>query len=55
MKMEANHLEGVEGLQREYDAKLDLQMSDYLKLEQEKLEMRKEKETRIAELKVRNE
>ena len=52
--MEANHLSDVEQLQKEYDAKLDLQMSDYLKLEQEKLEMRKEKEQQIAELQAEN-
>ena len=48
--METKHLGDVEQLQTEYDKKLDLQVSDYLKLEQEKLEMKKDYEKQIANL-----
>ena len=54
-KMEGNHLHEVEALQREYDTKLELQMSEYLRLEQEKLELRKDKERQIAEMTAENE
>lgn len=39
-KMEKNHLEAVEDLQEIYEKKIYVESSNYLKLEQEKLEMK---------------
>ena len=52
--MESKHLADVEQLQNEYDKKLDIQVSDYLKLEQEKLEMKKDYEKQIQNLQEEN-
>jgi hypothetical protein len=53
-KMEANHLGAVEELESVYERKLYVETGNYLKLEQEKLEMRRHYELRIAELKRQN-
>lgn len=53
-KMEANHLAAVEEIQGIYEKKLEAQGSDYLSLEQSKLEMKKHYEARIEELKRQN-
>ena len=50
-KMESNHLSAVEEIQEIYHKKLYAQGSDYLSLEQEKLEMKKHYENKIKELK----
>jgi len=46
-KMESNHLQAVEEIQDIYEKKLYAQGSDYLSLEQNKLEMKKYYENRI--------
>jgi hypothetical protein len=48
-KMEENHLNAVEETQELYDKKLKDQDSDYLNLEQEKLEMIKYYEQKIKD------
>lgn len=53
-KMEENHLKAVEDTQDTYKKKLDAQGSDYLSLEQSKLEMKKFYENKITELKRQN-
>lgn len=53
-KMEANHLQQVEEVQTLYEKKLYAQGSDYLSLEQSKLEMKKFYENKIADLKRQN-
>ena len=53
-KMEANHLQQVEEVQTLYEKKLYAQGSDYLSLEQSKLEMKKFYENKIADLKKQN-
>ena len=53
-KMEANHLAAVEDLEAVYERKLYIECGNFLKLEQEKLEMKKHYEQRIAELKRQN-
>ena len=53
-KMEQNHLQSVEKLQSVYEKKLYIENSNYLKLEQEKLEMIKYYEGKIAELQKQN-
>ena len=50
-KMEGNHLAAVEDLESVYERKLYIECGNFLKLEQEKLEMKKHYESRIAELK----
>lgn len=40
-KMEENHVAAVEDLEAVYERKLNVECGNYLKLEQEKLEMRK--------------
>ena len=50
-KMEANHLAAVEDLESVYERKLYIECGNFLKLEQEKLEMKKHYEARIQELK----
>ena len=50
-KMESNHLSAVEELQTIYEKKLYIEGSNYLKLEQEKLEMKNYYEQKISELK----
>ena len=49
--MESNHLGAVEEIQTIYEKKLYAQASDYLSLEQSKLEMKKHYENKIEELK----
>ena len=49
-KMEGNHLAAVEEIQTIYDKKLYIQGSDYLTLEQEKLEMKKYYDQKIKDL-----
>jgi len=49
-RMEMNHLQAVEELQGVYEKKLYLEGSNYLKLEQEKLEMKNYYENKISEL-----
>jgi hypothetical protein len=53
-KMELNHLQAVEELQGVYEKKLYIEGSNFLKLEQEKLEMEKYYENKIGELKKQN-
>lgn len=53
-KMELNHLNAVEDLQQVYEKKLYIENSNYLKLEQERLEMIKYYESKIAELSKQN-
>jgi len=53
-KMEANHLAAVEDLEGVYERKLYIECGNFLKLEQEKLEMKKHYEQRIGELKKQN-
>ena len=53
-KMEMNHLQAVEDLQSVYEKKLYIESSNYLKLEQEKLEMIKYYEGKISELQKQN-
>jgi hypothetical protein len=50
-KMEGNHLAAVEELEGVYERKLYIECGNYLKLEQEKLEMKKHYDSRIQELK----
>ena len=52
--MEHNHLDAVKDLESVYERKLYIECGNYLKLEQEKLEMRKHYDSRIAELKKQN-
>jgi cilia- and flagella-associated protein 57 len=52
--MEANHLAAVEDLEGVYERKLYIECGNFLKLEQEKLEMKKHYEARIQELKQQN-
>ena len=52
--MEGNHLAAVEDLEAVYERKLYIECGNFLKLEQEKLEMKKHYEQRIAELKRQN-
>lgn len=53
-KMEMNHLQYVEELQNVYEDKLYKEGSNYLKLEQEKIEMEKYYEGKISDLKKQN-
>lgn len=53
-KMELNHFGAVEELQTVYDKKLYIENSNYLKLEQEKLEQKTFYESKIGELKRQN-
>lgn len=53
-KMETNHLAAVEDLESVYERKLYIECGNFLKLEQEKLEMKKHYESRIGELKKQN-
>lgn len=53
-KMEGNHLAAVEDLEGVYERKLYIECGNFLKLEQEKLEMKKHYEQRISELKRQN-
>jgi hypothetical protein len=53
-KMEMNHLQAVEELQAVYEKKLYIEQSNFLKLEQEKLEMKNYYENKIAELRRQN-
>ena len=52
--MESNHLSAVEEIQTIYEKKLYAQGSDYLSLEQSKLEMKKHYELKIIDLKAQN-
>lgn len=52
--MEENHIAAVEDLEAVYERKLNVECGNYLKLEQEKLEMRKHYEQRIQDLKRQN-
>ena len=52
--MEANHLGAVEDLESVYERKLYIECGNFLKLEQEKLEMKKHYEAKILELKQQN-
>jgi len=52
--MESNHLREVDEIQERYEKKLYAQASDYLTLEQSKLEMDKQFQNQIAELKKQN-
>lgn len=49
-KMELNHLQCVEELQSLYERKLYIENGNYLKLEQEKIEMKNFYEGKIKEL-----
>jgi hypothetical protein len=49
-KMESNHLTDVEEIQNDNDKKLYAQASDYLNLEQSKLEMKKMYDKKIKDL-----
>ncbi len=53
-KMESNHVAAVDELAAVYERKLDVECGNFLKLEQEKLEMKKHYESRIAEIKRQN-
>ena len=53
-RMEQNHLGAVEELQEVYERKLYVENSNFLKLEQEKLEMKNFYEQKIADLKRQN-
>ena len=53
-KMESNHVAAVDELAGVYERKLDVECGNFLKLEQEKLEMKKHYESRIAEIKRQN-
>lgn len=53
-KMEENHVAAVEDLESVYERKLNVECGNFLKLEQEKLEMRKHYEQRIQDLKRQN-
>jgi len=50
-KMEQNHVNAVDDLAAVYERKLDVECGNFLRLEQEKLEMKKHYESRIAEIK----
>ena len=50
-KMESNHEQAVDDLADVYDRKLDVECGNFLRLEQEKLEMKKHYEQRIADIK----
>ena len=52
--MESNHVAAVDELAGVYERKLDVECGNFLKLEQEKLEMKKHYESRIAEIKRQN-
>ena len=51
IKMEQNHVQAVEDLQDAYEKKIYIEQSNYLKLEQEKMEMKNYYENKINELK----
>lgn len=53
-KMEVNHLDSVEDLQSVYEKKLYVESSNFLKLEQEKLEMKNYYENKISDLRKQN-
>ncbi len=53
-KMESNHLHEVEDIQGSYEKKLYIESSNYLKLEQEKLEMKNYYEKKIEDLRKQN-
>ena len=53
-KMESNHLTDVEEIQNDNDKKLYAQASDYLNLEQSKLEMKKMYDKKIKDLQDQN-
>ena len=46
-KVEENHIAAVEDLESVYERKLNVECGNYLKLEQDKLEMSKHYESRI--------
>jgi len=50
-KMEQNHVNAVDDLAAVYERKLDVECGNFLRLEQEKLEMKKHYESRIVEIK----
>ena len=52
--MESNHEQAVDDLADVYDRKLDVECGNFLRLEQEKLEMKKHYEQRIADIKRQN-
>ena len=52
--MEKKHLEAVENLEDHYKRKISIEEGNFLKLEQEKLEMKKYYEGKIAELRQQN-
>lgn len=53
-KMEQNHVNAVDDLAAVYERKLDVECGNFLRLEQEKLEMKKHYESRIEEIKRSN-
>ena len=53
-KMESNHLQDVEEIETDNDKKLYAQGSDYLNLEQSKLEMKKMYDKKIKDLQQEN-
>ena len=53
-KMESKHLTDVEEIQNDNDKKLYAQASDYLNLEQSKLEMKKMYDKKIKDLQDQN-
>lgn len=54
-KMEMKHLQSVEELQTLYERKLYIENSNYLKLEQEKIEMKNFYEEKLDEMRRQNE
>ena len=52
--MESDHLKSVDELQKDYDKKLEAQATEYLKLEQEKLEMKKAYDRKLNMLQDEN-
>ena len=53
--MEMKHLQSVEELQTLYERKLYIENSNYLKLEQEKIEMKNFYEEKLDEMRRQNE